>query len=183
MTTSPYTPRELTFIAEALVRLDRRLNSCGLPVVLRDEVASAMDEYLTRKVRDLVMRYPSGATFIDAVFTTRCIDALRTWRAQRGEGARGERIVEIFDAATADTYADVRLPDPLELSHAQLRAGLIKRFGVRKGQLVFRVKVLGEDTSVAAAEFGISRSRAAHIISEVLRELGDDDGLSGGWVA
>lgn len=182
MSNSKYTTPELDFITEALVRLVRRLNSCGLPVVLRDEVASAMHEYLARKVSDLVTRYPSGATFIDAVFTTRCIDALRTWRAQRGEGARGERMVEIFDAVVADTFADVRLPNPLDLSHAQLQAGLIKRFGVRKGQLVFRVKVLGDDTSVAAAEFGISRSRAAHIISEVLRELGDDDGLSGGWV-
>ncbi|NDH46649.1 MAG: hypothetical protein EBX99_02130, partial [Acidimicrobiia bacterium] len=61
-----YTARELAFIEATLVRLTRRLNSCGLPIVLRDEVASAMDEYLTRKVSDLVVRYPSGAKFVDA---------------------------------------------------------------------------------------------------------------------
>ena len=177
-----YTARELAFIEATLVRLTRRLNSCGLPIVLRDEVASAMDEYLTRKVSDLVVRYPSGAKFVDAVFATRCIDALRQWRAQRGEGARGERIVELFDAAIGDTFADPLLRDPLDPSELQIRSSLIKRVGARKGQLVFRVKVLGEDTATVAAEFGISRSRAAHLINEALRELGGDDGLARGWV-
>ncbi|MFZ9428014.1 MAG: hypothetical protein ACO29A_11500 [Ilumatobacteraceae bacterium] len=177
-----YTAPELAFIKVALERLSRRLNNSGLPIVLRDEVASAMDEYLTRKVSDLVVRYPSGAKFIDAVFATRCIDALRQWRAQRGEGARGERIVELFDAAISDTCADDRLPDPLQPTELQLRSSLIKRVGDRKGKLVFRVKVLGEDTATVAAEFGISRSRAAHLINEALRELGGDDGLAGGWV-
>jgi hypothetical protein len=45
------------------------------------------------------------------------------------------------------------------------------------------VKVLGDDTTEAANEFGISRTRAAHIISEALRELGDDDGFMGSWTA
>lgn len=181
MTNPNYTARELAFIEASLVRLARRLNTCGLPVVMRDEVASAMDEYLTRKASDLVTRYPSGTTFIDAVFATRCIDALRAWRAQRGEGSRGERIVEMFDAMVADTHADPRLPDPLDLSLARLEASLIKRLGVRKGQLVFQVKVLGVDTAEAAAEFGISRSRAAHLIGEALRDLGDDDDPTG-WL-
>jgi hypothetical protein len=183
MNSPKYTARELAFIAEALGRLARRLNTCGLPVAIRDEVASAMDEYLARKVSDLATRYPSGATFVDAVFATRCIDALRTWRAQRGEGARGERIVEMFDAAVADTHADMRLPDPLDLSLAQLEASLINRLGLRKGRLTFRVKVLGDDTTEAANEFGISRTRAAHLISQALRELGDDDGFTGSWSA
>ncbi|NDD97972.1 MAG: hypothetical protein EBZ93_10805, partial [Actinobacteria bacterium] len=52
-----YTAPELAFIKVALERLSRRLNNSGLPIVLRDEVASAMDEYLTRKVSDLVVRY------------------------------------------------------------------------------------------------------------------------------
>jgi len=181
MSDNRYNTREYAFIVEALMSLIRRLNTCTLPVVMRDEVVSAMGEYLTRKVSDLVTRYPSGAVFIDAVFTTRCIDALRTWRSQRGEGSRGERIIEVFDVATADTYADGRLPNPLDKSYAQLEAGLIKRVGARKGRLVFRVKVLGEDTSVVAAEFGISRSRAAHLISEALRDL-KDEGPDGMWV-
>jgi len=181
MSDNRYNTREYAFIVEALMSLIRRLNTCTLPVVMRDEVVSAMGEYLTRKVSDLVTRYPSGTVFIDAVFTTRCIDALRTWRSQRGEGARGERIIEVFDAATADTYADGRLPNPLDKNYAQLEAGLITRVGARKGRLVFRVKVLGEDTSVVAAEFGISRSRAAHLISEALRDL-KDEGPDGMWV-
>jgi hypothetical protein len=176
-----YTARELAFIATALKRLNRRLNACNLPVVMRDEVVSAMGEYLARKVSDLATRYPSGTTFVDAVFATRCIDALRSWRSQRGEGARGERIVAIFDEAIGDTYPEPRALDPLALTEAQLQASLIKALGHRKGRLVFRVKVLGDDTAAAAAEFGISRSRAAHLISEALDELGDDDdGL--GWV-
>jgi hypothetical protein len=183
MNSPKYTNRELAFTKEALVRLSRRLSNCQLPVAVRDEVASAMDEYLARKVSDLAVRYPSGDIFVDAVFGTRCIDALRTWRAQRGEGARGERIVDMFDAAVADTHADMRLPDPLDLSFAQLEASLITRLGERKGRLTFRVKVLGDDTTEAANEFGISRTRAAHIISEALRELGDDDGFMGSWTA
>ncbi|NCZ69522.1 MAG: hypothetical protein EBY80_04965 [Actinobacteria bacterium] len=83
-----YTARELAFIEATLVRLTRRLNSCGLPIVLRDEVASAMDEYLTRKVSDLVVRYPSGAKFVDAVFATRCIDAAPPSSAQPRSPAR-----------------------------------------------------------------------------------------------
>jgi len=176
-----YTNRDLVFIESALVRLSRRLNTCTLPVPIRDEVASAMDEYLARKVSDLATRYRSGASFIDAVFATRCVDALRTWRAQRGEGARGERIVEFFDSAISDTFADPRTTDPLDMSLAQLEASLIARLGARKGHLVFRVKVLGVDTSEVAADIGISRSRAAHIISEALRELGDN-GLDGKWI-
>ncbi|MFM9036679.1 MAG: hypothetical protein ACKOJ9_03200 [Actinomycetota bacterium] len=174
-----YTRRELAFIAEALVRVNRRLLKCTLNVVVRDEVTSAFDEYLTRHISDLVMRYPSGTVFVDAVFTTKCIDALRSWRVQRGEGVRGERVIEIFDAALSESLADNSFPDPLS-DELRLEAALIKRFGERTGSMVFRSKIRGEDTREVAADFGISRSRASHLINDALDELrGDDDW---GWL-
>ena len=179
MSRHQYTRRELAFIAEALVRVNRRLLKCTLNVAVRDEVTSAFDEYLTRHISDLVMRYPSGTVFVDAVFTTKCIDALRSWRVQRGEGVRGERVIEIFDAALSESLADNSFPDPLS-DELRLEAALIKRFGERTGSMVFRSKIRGEDTSEVAADFGISRSRASHLINDALDELrGDDDW---GWL-
>jgi hypothetical protein len=46
--------------------------------------------------------------------------------------------------------------------------------------MVFRSKIRGEDTREVAADFGISRSRASHLINDALDELrGDDDW---GWL-
>ncbi|MFM8563426.1 MAG: hypothetical protein ACKOCE_05975 [Acidimicrobiia bacterium] len=170
-----YSNREYAFIAEALGRVSRRLNRSSLDVVVRDEVASAFDEYLTRKVSDLVTRYPSGAVFVDAVFTTKCIDAVRHWRAQRGEGVKGERLVQLFDEALADSMPAQRALDPLDRA-VHLHQALIARVGRRKADLVVRVTMLGEDTATVAADYGISRSRASHLINEALDELrrGDD---------
>ena len=172
MSRHQYTRRELAFIAEALVRVNRRLLKCTLNVAVRDEVTSAFDEYLTRHISDLVMRYPSGTVFVDAVFTTKCIDALRSWRVQRGEGVRGERVIEIFDAALSESLADNSFPDPLS-DELRLEAAFIKRFGVLAGSIIFLNKVEGVKVADLAALFGISRSHASRIIN---RYLG-----GGGW--
>lgn len=177
MSNNRYNNRENAFIAQALTRVSRRLIGSSLDVVVRDEVASAFDEYLTRKVSDLVTRYPSGAVFVDAVFATKCIDAVRHWRAQRGEGVKGERLVQLFDDALADSLPAPRSLDPLSRA-LHLHQALIARVGRRKADLVLRVTMLGEDTAAVAADFGISRSRASHLINEALDELrrGDDWG-------